>query len=103
MRKTVNADDHPGLGLCYDIQSIPTLLYFINGLVKSAVGYERVGHLSGRAEMCALLMKLLFLAGGFALTIAPRPVGWQCDHFGVCACASCDGCSSVSHPPPSAL
>jgi thioredoxin 1 len=27
----VNADDHPYLGLCYGIQSIPALLYFING------------------------------------------------------------------------
>jgi len=29
----VNVDDHPDLGLWYDIQSIPTLLCFISGKV----------------------------------------------------------------------
>ncbi len=28
---------------------------------------------------------------------------WYRDYFRVCACASGDGCSSVSHPPPRAL
>jgi hypothetical protein len=41
-------------------------------LVKSAVGYERVGHLSERAEGCVLVLKLRFLAGGFGLMVAPR-------------------------------
>jgi thioredoxin 1 len=29
----VNVDDHPDLGLLYDIQSIPTLLCFVSGKV----------------------------------------------------------------------
>jgi thioredoxin 1 len=29
----VNVDDHPDLGVWYDIQSIPTMLCFINGKV----------------------------------------------------------------------
>jgi len=29
----LNADDHPDLGAWYDIQSIPTLLCFVNGKV----------------------------------------------------------------------
>ncbi len=31
----VNADDNPDLSLLYDIQSVPTLLYFINGNLRA--------------------------------------------------------------------
>lgn len=41
----INADDHPGLSLLYDIQSIPALLYFING----KVGARSVGTVSTAA------------------------------------------------------
>ncbi|HTE88242.1 MAG TPA: thioredoxin family protein [Terriglobales bacterium] len=30
----VNADDSIGLSLCYDIQSVPTLLYFVEGKLR---------------------------------------------------------------------
>lgn len=33
----VNVDDNPDLGLWYGIQSIPTLLYFINGNVNAKI------------------------------------------------------------------
>ena len=31
----VNADDHPDLSLCYDIQFIPTLLCFVDGELRA--------------------------------------------------------------------
>ncbi len=31
----VNADNHPELSLCYDIQFIPTLLFFVDGRVRA--------------------------------------------------------------------
>ena len=33
----INADDEPDLSLWYDIQSIPTLLYFVGGRVQAKV------------------------------------------------------------------
>lgn len=33
----VNADDHPDLSLWYEIQSIPTLLYFVDGTVRAKI------------------------------------------------------------------
>jgi thioredoxin 1 len=47
---TVNADDHPDLGLWYDIHSIPTLLYFVDGNVRAKV--------VGTASKEAILAKL---------------------------------------------
>jgi thioredoxin 1 len=46
----INADDHPDLSLCYDIQSIPTLLYFVAGRVTAKV--------VGTASKEAILAKL---------------------------------------------
>jgi len=46
----VNADDNPNLGLSYWIQSIPTLLYFING--------EERARIVGTASKEAILAKL---------------------------------------------
>ena len=46
----VNADDNPMLGMSYWIQSIPTLLYFING--------EERGKIVGTASKEAILAKL---------------------------------------------
>jgi thioredoxin len=33
----VNADDHPDLSLCYDVQFIPTLLFFVDGQVRGSI------------------------------------------------------------------
>jgi thioredoxin-like negative regulator of GroEL len=33
----VNADDHPDLSMWYGIQSIPTLLYFVDGRLRARV------------------------------------------------------------------
>lgn len=46
----VNVDDNPDLGMWYGIQSIPTLLYFINGNV--------VAEIVGTASKAAILAKL---------------------------------------------
>ena len=31
----VNADNNPDLGIWYEIQSVPTLLYFVNGALRA--------------------------------------------------------------------
>jgi thioredoxin 1 len=46
----VNVDDNPDLGLWYDIQSVPTLLYFMAGSVR--------GKVVGTATKAAILSKL---------------------------------------------
>ncbi len=46
----VNADDNPDLSLWYEIQSIPTLLYFVNGNLRTK--------LVGTASKEAILAKL---------------------------------------------
>ena len=46
----VNADDNPDLSLTYEIQSIPTLLYFANGTLRAKV--------VGTASKEAILSKL---------------------------------------------
>jgi len=46
----VNADDHPDLSLWYEIQSIPTLLYFVSGIPRAKV--------VGTASKEAILAKL---------------------------------------------
>jgi thioredoxin 1 len=52
----VNADDSLNLSLCYDIQSIPTLVYFIEGKLRVQI--------VGTATKDAILAKLK--ASGFA-------------------------------------
>ena len=52
----VNADDSLDLSLCYDIQSIPTLLYFVEG--------KRRVQIVGTATKDAILAKLK--TSGFA-------------------------------------
>jgi thioredoxin 1 len=49
----INADDQPDLSLWYDIQSIPTLLYFVGGRVQAKV--------VGTASKEAILAKLNLL------------------------------------------
>jgi thioredoxin 1 len=46
----VNADDHPDLSIWYEIQSIPTLLYFVDGCIRARV--------VGTASKEAILAKL---------------------------------------------
>ena len=46
----VNADDNPDLGVWYEIQSIPTLLYFADGEVKD----KTVGVVGKRAILSKL-------------------------------------------------
>jgi thioredoxin 1 len=46
----VNADNNPDLGLWYEIESIPTLLYFVNGAVRARI--------VGTASPEAILAKL---------------------------------------------
>jgi len=53
---SVNVDDSLDLSLCYDIQSIPTLLYFVEGRLRLQI--------VGTATKDAILAKLK--ASGFA-------------------------------------
>ena len=53
---SINADDSLDLSLCYDIQSIPTLLYFVEGKLRVQI--------VGTATKDAILAKLN--ASGFA-------------------------------------
>jgi thioredoxin 1 len=46
----VNADENPDLGLWYDIQAVPTLLYFVAGNVRTKI--------VGTATKAAILSKL---------------------------------------------
>lgn len=46
----VNADDHPGLGLWYEVRSIPTLLYFLDGALR----FRTVGTVSKEAILTQL-------------------------------------------------
>jgi thioredoxin 1 len=46
----INVDDHPALGVWYDIQFIPTLLCFVNGKV--------CGRIVGTASKEAILSQL---------------------------------------------
>jgi thioredoxin 1 len=51
----VNADDNPDLSLVYDVQSIPTLLYFVEGSLRA--------RLVGTASKEAILSKLQSFCG----------------------------------------
>lgn len=52
----VNADDYPDLSLWYDVQSIPTLLYFVAGDLRA--------RLVGTASKEAIIAKLQAVAPG---------------------------------------
>jgi thioredoxin 1 len=63
----VNADDHPDLSLWYEVQSIPTLLFFDEGGLR--------GRLVGTASKEAILSRLRALSrGGDARPPTPWPV-----------------------------
>ncbi len=64
----VNADDNPDLSLWFEIQSVPTLLYFVGGRVLARV--------VGTASKEAILSKLesaLHGGGSTVLTPGPQP------------------------------
>ena len=46
----VNVDDNPDLGVIYSIQSVPTLMYFVNGAVRAKI----VGMVSPKAILAKL-------------------------------------------------
>jgi thioredoxin 1 len=46
----VNVDDNPDLGTMYSVQSIPTLIFFLNGVVRSKI----VGMVSTKAVLAKL-------------------------------------------------
>jgi len=46
----VNVDDNPDLGTIYGIQSVPTLIYFVNGTVRAKI----VGMVSPKAVLAKL-------------------------------------------------
>ena len=46
----VNVDDNPDLGTIYGVQSIPMLIFFINGLVRAKI----VGMVSSKAVLAKL-------------------------------------------------
>ena len=52
----VNADDNPDLSMWYEIQSVPTLLFFMNGSVRARV--------VGTASKAAILAKLEAVSQG---------------------------------------
>lgn len=60
---TVNADDNPTLSLWYEIQSIPTLLFFLDGNIRARI--------VGTASKEAILAKLQSVLGGDS---AERPL-----------------------------
>jgi len=53
---TMNVDDNPDLGTRYAIQSVPTLIFFINGAVRLKI----IGTVSSKA----VIAKLLSLTSG---------------------------------------
>ena len=59
----VNVEDNPDLSMWYDIQSIPTLVYFVGGVVRAKV----VGTASKEAIL-AKLQSVLFGGSAAALT-----------------------------------
>jgi len=63
----INADDNPDLSLLYDIQSIPTLLYFVAGNLRA--------RLVGTASKEAILSKLQTVCGGHSQSPPHEPVG----------------------------
>jgi thioredoxin 1 len=62
----INADDNPDLSIWYEIQSIPTLLFFVGGTLR--------GKLVGTASKQAILSKLhSALHPGDSTRVVPAP------------------------------
>jgi thioredoxin 1 len=61
----INADENPGLGISYEVHSIPTLLYFVDGSERARI--------VGTASKKAILDQLIPLVPSEALHSKPRP------------------------------
>lgn len=61
----INADDNPDLSLVYEVQSIPTLLYFVKGELK--------GRIVGTASKEAVLSKLQLVTISNSASAASNP------------------------------
>ena len=59
----INADNNPDLSLVWNIQSIPTLLYFVDGNLR--------GRIVGTASKEAILSKLRSVTGGDSKALTP--------------------------------
>src|SRR5258708_37514347 len=59
----INADNHPDLSLFWKIQSIPTLLYFVDGNLRAKI--------VGTASKEAILSKLRSVTGGDSKALTP--------------------------------
>ena len=59
----INADNNPDLSIVWKIQSIPTLLYFVDGNIR--------GRIVGTASKEAILSKLRSVTGGDSKTLTP--------------------------------
>src|SRR2546422_11184131 len=59
----INADNNPDLSLVWNIQSIPTLLYFIDGSLRARI--------VGTASKEAILSKLRSVTGGDSKALTP--------------------------------
>ncbi len=63
----VNADDNPDLSLWYEVQSVPTLLYFVDGSLRA--------RLVGTASREAILSKLQAVSRDDVSAGLPKPGG----------------------------
>jgi thioredoxin 1 len=63
----VNADDHPDLSLWYEVQSIPTLLYFVEGSLRA--------RMVGTASKEAILARLATVLAAGETRPAPLDPG----------------------------
>ena len=59
----INADNNPDLSLVWNIQSIPTLLYFVDGNLRARI--------VGTASKEAILSKLRCVTGGDSKALTP--------------------------------
>ena len=59
----INADNNPDLSLVWNIQSIPTLLYFVDGNLRAKI--------VGTASKEAILSKLRSVTGGDSKALTP--------------------------------
>jgi thiol-disulfide isomerase/thioredoxin len=70
----INADDNPDLSLAYDVQSIPTLLYFARGSLR--------GRTVGTASKTAILAKLETVCPELRATTSQSPCAGRVSQSG---------------------
>jgi thioredoxin 1 len=66
---TINADDEPDLSLWYGIRSVPTLLYFVDGVIRAKI--------VGTASKEAILAKLEPSTWNSEVSKFPKPTKEQ--------------------------